>query len=77
MFSSRILSLASALVAAAVSTNAAPTLKAGTTVIERQFNETLSKRDTGFDYGGSDIRGVNLGGWLLLGTFSCIRLVKP
>lgn len=67
MFSSRILSLASVLVAAAVSTTAAPTLKPGTTVIERQYNETLSKRDTGFNYGGTDIRGVNLGGWLLLG----------
>lgn len=67
MFSSRILSLASVLVAAAVTTIAAPALKPGTTVIERQFNETLSKRDTGFNYGGSNIRGVNLGGWLLLG----------
>lgn len=67
MLSSWILSLASVLVAAAVSTTAAPTLKPGTTVIERQFNETLSKRDTGFNYGGTDIRGVNLGGWLLLG----------
>lgn len=67
MVSSRILSLAAALVAAAVSSTAAPTLKPGTTIIERQFNETLSKRDTGFNYGGTDIRGVNLGGWLLLG----------
>ncbi|KAJ9115610.1 hypothetical protein QFC20_000935 [Naganishia adeliensis] len=69
MLSSRILSLASVLVAAAVCTTAAPTLKPGTTVIERQFNETLSKRDTGFNYGGTDVRGVNLGGWLLLEPF--------
>jgi hypothetical protein len=68
MFSRRILSLASVLVAAAISSIAAPTIKPGTTIIQREFNETLAKRDTGFNYGGSDVRGVNLGGWLVLGA---------
>lgn len=68
MLSVRILQLASVLVATAISSIAAPAIKPGTTVIQRQYNETLAKRDTGFNYGGSDVRGVNLGGWLLLGT---------
>lgn len=75
MFSSCILSLASVLVATALSSIAAPALKPGTTIIQRQYNETLAKRDTGFNYGGSDVRGVNLGGWLVLGTVSCVPLI--
>ncbi|GHJ85708.1 hypothetical protein NliqN6_2110 [Naganishia liquefaciens] len=69
MFSSRIISLASVLVATAVCSTAAPAIKPGTTIIQRQYNQTIAKRDTGFNYGGSDVRGVNLGGWLLLEPF--------
>jgi hypothetical protein len=42
------------------------------------WNQTLEARqgvNTGFAYGSEKVRGVNLGGWLLLGKLSILLLL--